>query len=130
MADPGRQVTEANFRQGLQRPFHRGDVGEEFQGLGDRHVEHVSDRLAAILHLQRRLVEAFTMAGGARDGQIGQELHGDPQLPLPLAFLATAAFHVEAEAIGLVAAQLGRARGGEDFADLVVDAGVGGGAGA
>ena len=65
----------------------------------------------------------------ARHRQIRQELQGDAQAPLALTFLAAASLDVEAEAVRLVATQLGRARGGEDLANLVVDAGVGGRAG-
>ena len=61
----------------------------------------------------------------ARHEQVGQKVHFDLPHALPLALFAAAAGDVEAEAADLVAALLRLARGGEDLANLVEQAGVG-----
>src|SRR5438034_910953 len=86
----------------------------------------ITQSAAAVEHVERCPVEAPAMARGTRHRQVGQELERDPQVALPLAFLAAAAADIEAEAIRLVAADLGQLGGREYVADLVEDAGVGG----
>src|SRR5205823_5372281 len=83
--------------------------------------------LAAVVDLQRLGVVPGAMADLAVDVDVGEEVHLDALGPLALAGLAPAALDVEAEAADLVAAELGLPRRGEDLADLVEDAGVGGG---
>jgi hypothetical protein len=97
----------------------------------DGHVEDVGDALAPVEDLERLAVVAFALADLALDVDIGEEVHLDLLEALALARLAAAAAglcgDVEAEAAGLVAADLGLLGLGEDVADLVEDAGVGGG---
>ena len=71
-------------------------------------------------------VEAGAAAGVAGDPDVGQEVHLDPLLPVALAGLAPAAGHVEAEPARRVAADLGLGQLGEQLADQVEHAGVGG----
>src|SRR5262249_10612929 len=82
-------------------------------------------------HLERLPVEPLPAADVARDVQVGQEVHLDPAQALALARLAPAPLHVEAEAAGGIAPDLGLAGPGEDLAALVEDPGIrrGGGAG-
>ncbi len=102
-----------------------GDGLEEFDRVLDRHVEHVGDRLALELHLQRLAVVALAVADVAGDVDVGQEVHLDLQQAVAGAFLAAAALDVEAEAAGLVAARLAFRQAGEPVADLGEGAGVG-----
>ena len=70
--------------------------------------------------------EARAAAGVAGDPDVGQEVHLDPLLPGPLAGLAPAAGHVEAEPARRVTADLGLGKLGEELADQVEHPGVGG----
>ena len=100
---------------------------EEGQRLLTRHVEHVGDRLAPEGDLERVAVVARAVADLAGHVDVGQEVHLDLDGPVARAGLAATAAHVEGEAAGLVPAHLGFGRLGEELADVVEDAGVGGG---
>ena len=99
-------VIEPDAVQELQRLAHPRHRLEEFQRLLDRHVEHVGDRFAAEQHVQRLAVVALALADVAGDVDVGQKVHLDLDDAVALAGLAAAAFDVEREAAGLVAAGL------------------------
>ena len=123
LAEP--DVAEADVDQRLQVPRDRRDGGEELDGLLDRHVEHLGDGLALVVHLERLPVVAGAVADLARHVDVGQEVHLDLDRAVAGAGLAAAALDVEGEPALLVAADL-RLRGlGEQLADVVEDAGVG-----
>jgi hypothetical protein len=90
---------------------------EEVVRLGDRHLEHVGDRAALVVDLERLAVVALALADLARDVDVRQELHLDLQDPVALAVLAAAALDVEAEAARLVAADARLRDAGEELAD-------------
>ena len=96
-------------------------------GFAAGHFEHVGDRAAAVLHVERFAVVAVAAAGVAVDPHVGQEVHLDAQLAGAFAVVAAAAGDVEAEPAGRVAAELRLGELGEQLADEVEDAGVGGG---
>ena len=96
------------------------------EGLGDGQLQHIGDVLAAIADFERLGVVAPPAALLASHPDIGQEMHLDQPLAVALAGLAAAAWPVEAEAVGRVAADLGLWHPGEQLADLVEDPGVGG----
>ena len=102
LAEP--DVAEANVNEGLQLRADIRDVRKDVEGLLDGHLEHVRDRAALVVDLQRFPVVAPALADLARDVDVGEELHLDLEDPLALAVLAAPAFHVEAEAARLVAA--------------------------
>ena len=62
-------------------------------------------------------VVALAAARFALDPHIGQKVHFDPPLAVPFARLASSAGHIEAEAPGRVAAELGFGKLGEERAD-------------
>ena len=99
---------------------------EERQRLLDRHVEHVGDALALEAHLERLAVVALAVALLARDVDVGQEVHLDLDLAVAAADLAAPALDVEAEAARLVAARARLLGLGEEVADHVEQARVGG----
>ena len=101
-----------------------GKVLKKPGGLLDAHIEHVGDRAVAIADFERLPVEAFSFAYGAGDVEVGEEVHLDPPLPLPLALFAPPALNVEAEPAGLVAALPGVAGVGEYLANFVEHAGI------
>ena len=119
-------VAEADVVERLEQPRDARDVGEELDRLLDAHVEHVGDVLALVADLERLAVVALAVADLAGHVDVGQEVHLDLELAVALAGLAAAALDVEAEAPGLVAAQLALRGLREELADLVEDAGVGG----
>jgi len=126
----GRRLTEAHVAQAhvvqrLQVTGDGRDVGEEPQGLLDRHLEHLGDRAALVVDLQRLPVVAPALAYLAGDIDVGQEVHLDAEGPVTPAGLAATALDVEGEPTRLVATHLGLAGGGEQFADVVEHAGVG-----
>src|SRR5207253_6284003 len=92
--------------------------------------EHVGDRVALELHLQRLAVVAGAVAHVAGDVDVGQEVHLDLDQAVALARLAAAALNVERKAAGLVAARLALGQAGEPVADHGEGAGVGRGVGA
>src|SRR5207244_7055103 len=90
-----------------------------------RHVEHVGDRLALELDLQRLAIVALALAHIAGDIDVGQEVHLDLDDAVALTGLAAPALDVEREAARLVAARLGFRQAGEPFADRGERAGIG-----
>ena len=86
-------------------------VGEEVQRLLHVHIQHIGDVLALVADLQRLAVEARALALLARHPHVGQEVHLDALLAVPLARLAAPALDVEAEPPDAVAAHLGLRRG-------------------
>src|SRR3546814_7035756 len=82
-----------------------GNGLEEFGGILDRHVEHVGDRMALELHLERLAIVARALADIALDGDVGEELNLDSDQ-------AGAGSRLEAAAIdgGREAAGMGEAR--------------------
>ncbi len=66
----------------------------------------------------------------AGDIDIGEEVHVDLQLPIALAFFATATGGIEAEASRIVAAHPGHGELGKELANRRKHLGVGGGIGA
>ncbi len=93
LAEP--QVAEADFVEHLQAPEHLGRAAEEGQRLADGHGQYLIDAPAAVLHLEHLPLEALPLALVAWDEDVGEELHLDLDLPLPLARLTAAARHVE-----------------------------------
>ena len=120
-----RQVAQPEIVQHLDLPAHGGLACEKRHAFLDRHVQNVVDGLAAERHLECLAVEARALAGAACDFDVRHEvqLRGDD--PFALAFLAAAAFDVEAETSRLVAT-LDRERSRrEQVANRVVETHVG-----
>ena len=103
------------------------NIFEKLQRFVDGHVEQVGNRVALVAHGERFGVVAAAAADFAGDVHVGQKIHFDAAQAVALAGFAAAAFHVEAEAAGLVAALARFGQHGEEFADRGEDAGVGGG---
>ena len=92
----------------------------------DGEIEHLGDRLAAVLHVERLAVVAAALALLAGHEDVGQEVHLDGDDAVALAGLAAPALDVEREAAGPVAAGLGLGHHGEQIADEREEPGVGG----
>ena len=124
---PEAHVAQADVDQRAQVTRDRGDRREELGGLLDRHVQHVRDRLALVVHLEGLPVVPGAVAHLARDVDVGQEVHLDLDRAVAGAGLAAPTLDVEREPARLVAAHLRLGGGGEELADLVPHARVRGG---
>ena len=98
---------------------------EELRRLLDRHVQHVGDGLALVVHGQGVGVVPGAVADLARHVHVRQELHLDLDRAVARARLAPAALDVEREPPRLVAADLRLGGLREQPPDVVEHAGVG-----
>src|SRR4029077_16786151 len=105
LAEP--QVAETNLVEHLQAPEDLRRAAEEAERFAARHVEHLIDAPAAILHLEHLRLEALALALLAGDEDVGEELHLDLHFAFPLARFAAPAGDVEREVARGQAARLG-----------------------
>src|SRR5579872_3171287 len=94
---PEAQVAEPDRLERRELADDPGVVGVELERLADRHVEHVGDRLAAVLDREDLLAEPPPAALLAADEDGREELHLDPLVAVARAALAAAAGSVERE---------------------------------
>ena len=97
-------VPQAHIHQRLQLQANLRNIFEQRQRVLRRHVEQVGNGDAFVLHRQRLGVIAPAAANFAGHEDVGQEVHLDAPQPFALAGFAAAAFDVEAEAPGAIAA--------------------------
>src|SRR5450759_2908577 len=117
-------VAQADLVERLQAARDARHVGKELDRVLDAHLEHLGDVLALVPDLERVAVVALAAAGLAGHVHVGQEVHLDLNLAVALTGLAASPLDVEAEAPGLVAAQLALGGLREQLADVVEDARV------
>ena len=117
-------VPQTNVHESLHVPRDGRLVGEEVEGLGDRHVQDLCDVPPLERDLESVPVVARALAHLARHVHVRQEVHLDLDGAVAGARLAPAALDVEAEAPGLVAAHLRLWRCREELPDAVEHAGV------
>lgn len=102
---PERQITQPKIAQHFDLFAYRRLAGEELHAFLHRHVEHVVDSLSAQRHIQRLAVEPRAFARAAGHFHVGHEVKLRGDHAFSLAFFATAALDVKAEAARLVAAR-------------------------
>ena len=119
-------VAQAHVHQGLHVAGDGGLVGEELEGVGAGHVQHVGDVAALEVDLEGVAVVAAALAHLAGHVHVGQEVHLDLDGAVALAGVAAAPADVEGEPAGHVSTHLRLRGAGEELADVVEDAGVGG----
>src|SRR4029453_3528430 len=95
------------------------DVLEELTRLGNRHLEHVGDRLPLEADLERLAVVALAVALLAGHVDVGQEVHLDLDLTVAAADLPAPALDVEREAARLVPARPRLLRARVEVSDVV-----------
>ncbi len=110
-------VTQADVDQRGELFLHHRHRVEEHGGVLHRHLQHVADGLALVVHLQRLAVVARAVADVARHVDIRQEVHLDLDHAIALAGLAAPALDVEGKAPRAVAARARFRYAGEEFAD-------------
>ena len=92
-----REVAQPDVVERLEDLADPRHVREQFERSGDRHVQHVGDRLAVEPDGQGLGRVPGTAAGVASDPDIGEKVHLDALLSGPFAGFATTAGLVEAE---------------------------------
>ena len=103
-----------------------GIASKKAGGFLDRHVQHVGDGFAFVVHGQGVGVVPGAVAHLARHVHIRQELHLDLDRAVPGARLAPAALDVEGEPARLVAADLRLGGRREQLPHMIEHPGVGG----
>ena len=99
-------VAEPHIDQRLHVARDGWLIGEETDGLGHRHIEHLGDVLALELNVECVAVVASTLADLARHVDVGKEVHLDLDGAITAACFTAATGHVEAEAARHVATHL------------------------
>src|SRR5580658_5587444 len=122
-----RDVAEADFDERRKLLLNLRNIFEELQRVRRGKVQNVTDGVTFIADGQRFGIVALAAADFAHHVDVGQEIHFDTAQAIALAGFAAAAFDVEAEAAGAIAAFARFGKHGEQFADGREDAGVGGG---
>ena len=119
---PEAHVVETNIRERLQGAQHLGaalDVSKERNRLADGQLQHVADAFVVDFDLAHFGAEAGTIAIGAPQVNVGQELHLDVLKAGTGAGRAAAVAGVETEGALRVATLNGDRSFGEDGADRV-----------
>ena len=123
---PQLDIPQAHIQQGLEFAVNLGVVGKEGAGLLHRHVQHIGDGLALVVHFQGLPVVAGSLAHLTGHKDIRQEMHLDLDDAVALASLTPAALHIKAEPSRPVAPHLGFLGLGKNTPDIGKDAGIGG----
>jgi hypothetical protein len=121
------EVAEADFGERGADVVDAGHGAEEGHGFVDGEVEDVGDVQALVGDLEGFAVVAPAAALFAGHVDRREEVHLDAEDAVAFAGLAAAALDVEAEAARAVAADAGGGQLREEIADLVEEAGEGGG---
>ena len=124
---PQADVSQAHIFQGLQLGRDAGVLAEELVRFADAHLQHVVYVLALVVHRKRIFFVALAAADLAGHVHARQEVHLYLLDAGAFAFFAAASRHIEREAPGLEAADLGIRRVLEKGANVVEDSGEGGG---
>lgn len=118
-------VAEADFLNGFEFREDGRDISEELNRFVDGHVKDLGNVFAFVFDFEGFVIVAATVAGGAGDVDVGEEVHFDFVDAVALAGFAAATLDVEAETAGFIAAEFGFGLLREELADLVEGAGVG-----
>ena len=118
-------VTEPNVADDLELARDARHVCKELHRLVNRHVEHLGDGLALVMHLKRLAVVACALADLAWNVDIGEELHLDLEDAVAPTRLTASPLHIEAEPPRLVAAHARLAHLTEQLTDRIEHARVG-----
>src|SRR5690242_18541251 len=94
------KIPQTDLVEHVQSAKHLRRRAEKRQRLAHRELQHLIDALALVADIEHLRPEALAIALIARDEDVRQELHLDPDLPLTLAGLAAPAGDVEREVAG------------------------------
>src|SRR6266567_5442682 len=120
-----RDVAEADFDECRKFLLNLRNVFEKFQRVGGRQIQDITNGMAFVTHGERFRIVAAAAAHFTHHVNVGKKIHFDAAEAVSLAGFAAAAFYVEAEAPGAVAALARFRKHGEEIADRSEDAGVG-----
>ncbi len=121
------EVPETNIVERLEFFSDNGNLCKKVHSLGDSHFENIGDIFSFMRHFERFPVISSPMADLAGDVNIRKEVHFDAFHSVSFAVLAAAAFDVEAETSGFVAAKSCFGGEGEEIANIGEDPAVGDG---
>ena len=127
---PQPDVAQAHVPQRFQLGFDPGEIEEKLQSLIDGHAQDIGDTPVPHGDFQSFPVVAPALADLAGNRDVGQELHLDLIVALPLAGLTPAALDVEGEPAGRITPHPSLGQAGEQLSDGGEGAGVGGRVGA
>src|SRR5258708_1833338 len=97
-------VAEADFDEGGKFLLTLRQFFEELERVGRRQIENIADGVAFVALGERFRIVAEAGEDFAKSVKVGEEIHRDAAQAVALAGFASAAFYVEAEAAGAVAA--------------------------
>ena len=120
-------ITQPDIAQRLELLQDARLILEGRTGFFDGKIEDLGNTATAEVHFHRFPIESLAFAHVARHEHVGEEMHFDLYESVALTALAPSALHIEREATGPVAADLGLWELGEQFAHRREDARVRGG---
>src|SRR5690242_4397805 len=118
-------VPQSNVRQGFKFLMNRWNMFKESQRLFNRHIQNLSNVLPFVVNIERLLIVALPVAFFTFNVDVWQELHFDPNDPIPFAGFASSTLNVEGEATRTIAAHLRFGHLRKEVANLGEDAGIG-----
>jgi len=121
---PEGDVVEPHIHEGLELGCDRRDRLEELHRFTHAHSEDIGDVLPFVEYFEGLGVVARAVAPVAAHHDIGEEVHLDLDLAVPLALLTATTLDIERKPPDLVAAQLRLLGLGEEFPYLVHDPGI------
>src|SRR5258708_3243892 len=124
-----RDVAEADLDERGKFLLNLRNVVEKFQGVRRRQIQDITDGVPFVTHRERFGIVAAPAADFAHHINVREKIHFDAAQAVALAGFAAAAFDVETEAAGAVAALARFRQHGEKIADRRENSGVGGGIG-
>src|SRR6266705_5632626 len=99
-----RDVAEADFDECRKFLLNLRNIFEKFQRVGGRQIQNVADGMILVADGKRFRIVAAAAAHFTHHVNVGKKIHFDAAEAVSLAGFAAAAFYVEAEAPGAVAA--------------------------
>src|SRR6266849_2236138 len=110
-------VAEADFDEGRKFLLNLRNIFKKFQRIGRRQIQNIANRMALVANGERFGIVAAAAADFAHHVNVGKKIHFDAAKAVALAGFAAAAFYVEAEAAGAIAAFARFRKHGEEIAD-------------
>src|SRR5713101_3614706 len=126
---PESDVAEANFYESRELLLNLRNILEKLQRIRRGQIQDIADGLPLVADGERFRIVAPAAANFAHYVNVGKKIHFDAAQAVALAGFAAAAFHIETETAGAVAALARFRQHGKKIADRRENSGVGGGIG-
>src|SRR5713226_561928 len=122
-------VAEADFYESRELLLNLRNILEKLQRIRRGQIQDIADGLPLVADGERFRIVAPAAANFAHYVNVGKKIHFDAAQAVALAGFAAAAFHIETETAGAVAALARFRQHGKKIADRRENSGVGGGIG-